>query len=75
MVEPRLLPYFINEKLGMFKADMCRVAALYLNGGYYLDIDLGVVEPIIFDNPRIKFSTMREAYNEWVHKTMPPGYF
>ena len=47
--EPRLLPHFQNEKRGEYKADMCRVAALYLDGGYYFDIDIGVVSPIDFN--------------------------
>ncbi|KAL7471544.1 hypothetical protein ACHAXS_011850 [Conticribra weissflogii] len=47
--EPRLVPHFQNEARGEFKADICRVAALYLEGGYYFDIDIGVVAPINFD--------------------------
>ena len=47
--EPRLLPHFRNETRGDFKADICRVAELYLNGGYYFDIDIGVKEPIDLD--------------------------
>ena len=47
--EPRLLHHFMNETRGEFKADICRVAELYLHGGYYFDIDIGVKEPIDLD--------------------------
>lgn len=58
--EPRLLSWFNREKLGMYKADICRVAALYLAGGYYFDVDIRVVEPIeLADN--VTFSSCREA--------------
>jgi hypothetical protein len=43
-VQPELVTHFDNEKQGMYKADICRVAALYLTGGYYFDIDLQVIE-------------------------------
>lgn len=55
--EPRLLPFF--EKLpGMFKADICRSADLYLNGGYYYDIDLLVVRPFIAPK-QVEFATVK----------------
>jgi len=38
--EPKLLPIFIAEKHGPYKGDLCRIAALYLHGGYYLDVDI-----------------------------------
>ena len=38
----RLVHYFDHETQGMFKADLCRGAALYETGGIYLDVDLGV---------------------------------
>lgn len=37
-----LLQYFDAEPAGMFKADLCRGAALYQTGGLYFDVDLGV---------------------------------
>lgn len=43
-VEPRLVPYFETENSGAFKADICRVAALQLHGGYYFDIDMETLE-------------------------------
>jgi hypothetical protein len=54
---PRILPIFRNETKGMFKGDICRVAALYLTGGYYFDVDLRVVEPIPMD-PQVQFSSV-----------------
>jgi len=44
--EPRLVRYFRAERFGMYKADICRVAAVYAEGGYYFDIDIGAVLPV-----------------------------
>ncbi|KAL7551815.1 hypothetical protein ACHAWF_015005 [Thalassiosira exigua] len=44
--EPRLVPHFRDEDRGEFKADICRIAELYLRGGYYFDIDIGAIEPV-----------------------------
>jgi hypothetical protein len=43
--KPALLNYFDLEVHGSWKADICRVAALYLTGGYYFDVDMEVVQP------------------------------
>jgi len=41
MGESSLLPkYFSEEKRGMYKADICRGAALYELGGFYFDVDI-----------------------------------
>jgi hypothetical protein len=56
IVYPIILPIFIHETMGMFKADICRVAALYLVGGYYFDIDIRVVQPVLLQAD-IAFST------------------
>jgi hypothetical protein len=45
--KPHLLPYFDKEIDGSWKADICRVAALYLTGGYYFDVDMEAVNPWI----------------------------
>jgi mannosyltransferase OCH1-like enzyme len=55
--EPRLLKYFKKEK-GMHKADMCRVAELYLLGGYYFDVDLLAVHPVSPANS-VQFVTVK----------------
>lgn len=47
--EPRLMDHFNTEKRGEFKADICRVAELYIYGGYYFDIDLGVIHATQLD--------------------------
>jgi len=41
--EPKLVPIFWAEGNGAYRADICRVAALYVYGGYYFDVD---IEPI-----------------------------
>lgn len=45
-LEPRLIVPFRKEK-GAHKADICRVAALYLEGGYYFDLDLKTIHAVI----------------------------
>jgi len=57
--EARLVPYFDKEPQGKYKADICRVAALYKEGGYYFDIDIEVIK--VFDLGEISFSTVHEA--------------
>lgn len=37
-----LIHYFQQETQGMYKADICRGAALWETGGIYLDVDVGV---------------------------------
>ncbi len=50
---------FSKEYRGDLRADLCRVAALYLHGGYYFDVDLEVVKPLQLD-PSVSFSTARD---------------
>ena len=38
--DTNLTTYFTNEEHGMYKADICRGAALYESGGLYFDIDI-----------------------------------
>lgn len=54
--DPRLTQHFLDETEGMYKSDVCRVAALYLHGGYYFDIDMQVHTPFIATN-NITFAT------------------
>jgi mannosyltransferase OCH1-like enzyme len=51
---------FASEHRGALKADLCRVAALYLYGGYYFDVDLEVVRPLRMD-PKVSFSTVQDS--------------
>lgn len=77
----RLVDYFNRERHGMYKADLCRGAALWETGGLYFDVDLGVRMNIFEalqkshelrgqDAPETKFCTIR------VHKhSNRPGAF
>ena len=57
--EPRLLEHFNNEQKGAYKGDICRVAALLDTGGYYFDVDIKVIEPVLLED-EITFSSVRE---------------
>ena len=57
--EPRLLEHFNNEQKGAYKGDICRVAALLDTGGYYFDVDIKVIEPVLLEDD-ITFSSVRE---------------
>jgi hypothetical protein len=37
-------------KKGDLNADICRIAELFLYGGYYFDADISVAEPVNFDS-------------------------
>lgn len=58
-MEPRMVSYFLDEKEGAFKADICRIAALYFHGGYYSDIDMKTIEPFVLSGKRYTFATVR----------------
>jgi len=62
LVEPQLIPYYVNEERGNNKANVCRVAALYLKGGYYFDVDMVVVKPLLLAS-NITFATPAEYRN------------
>ena len=55
-----LVGFFKREAQGMYKADLCRGAALWETGGLYLDVDLGV-RTNLFDvlNVDTNFATIR----------------
>mmetsp|Transcript_19602 Transcript_19602/g.46006 ORF Transcript_19602/g.46006 Transcript_19602/m.46006 type:complete len:441 (+) Transcript_19602:161-1483(+) len=70
--DARLVDVFKYEERGPFKADICRVAELYMNGGWYFDIDIGVVNPIDFEEigitayslPREHLKLLRDGRRE-----------
>jgi hypothetical protein len=45
----------------MFKADICRIAELYLHGGYFFDVYLLAVHPVSPPD-LVGFSTVRAAW-------------
>ena len=49
-VSPMLTKFFKLELNGSFKGDICRIAALYKFGGYYMDVDMEVIEPYMPQN-------------------------
>jgi hypothetical protein len=57
--EPRLLQYFNNETEGAFRSDICRIADLYLKGGFYMDNDMRSMEAVMLPD-HITFSTVLE---------------
>ena len=72
--EPRLIPYYVNETRGAFQADMCRIAALYLTGGYYFDVDMRSIKAWIQDDDRgdhtnCTFSTVHHAYRSYMSQS------
>jgi len=60
--DTELVRFFRKEKEGMYKADLCRGAALWQTGGLYFDVDLGV-RINMFDllKPETDFATV-EVY-------------
>lgn len=70
---PALVPYFIAEQEGMYKADICRGTALLENGGFYLDVDVGVRHDLWKDlKETTEFVTAKvHMASNWVNK----GFF
>lgn len=70
---PGLVSYFKTETEGMYKADICRGSALLENGGFYLDVDVGVRHNLWKDlRPETEFVTAKvHMASNWVHK----GFF
>ena len=64
-LKPELLEYFDNLE-GMFKGDICRVADLLVNGGYYFDVDLLIVNPFVAP-PGVEFATVKA----WKYESNP----
>jgi hypothetical protein len=64
--KPALLAFFDREIDGSWKADMCRVAALQLTGGYYFDVDMETINPWI-PKSSVAFAT--------VYQPVERGYF
>lgn len=63
-VFPDLVKYFKRERYGGYKADICRLAFLYLHGGYYFDVDLEVLSPFVPD-ANVTFVSARDIYQTY----------
>jgi hypothetical protein len=48
--KPTLLPYFDQEVHGLWKTNICRVAAVYLTGGYCFDVSTEIVSAWLPDH-------------------------
>lgn len=55
-VDKKLTHAFEQETDGAYKGDICRLGALYLYGGYYFDIDMETVNPIVLPD-NVGFAT------------------
>ncbi len=49
------MEYYDSEERAKIKSDLCRVAVLYNRGGYALDVEVRVMEPLVLD-ASIKFA-------------------
>lgn len=58
--EPRLAAHFDRERQGKYRADICRVAVLLLEGGYYFDADIRAVAPVDLESRPVAFATVRD---------------
>ncbi|KAL3799301.1 hypothetical protein HJC23_013026 [Cyclotella cryptica] len=65
--EPKLIRHFSREKRGDFKADICRIAELYIHGGYYFDADISVVDPVNLDKLPIQRVEISDPFTELSH--------
>ena len=71
-VEPLLTKPFQTLMRGDLKGDLCRTAALYLFGGYYFDIDIQVLQPVVLAD-HVSFATVmtdsRIFFNAFIAST------
>jgi mannosyltransferase OCH1-like enzyme len=61
--EPRLVKPYQQEPYGAHKGDMCRTVALYQTGGYYFDVDIEVLEPLVPKNSNQTNTTFITSWN------------
>lgn len=64
IAEETLLRHYIREKKGKNKSNICRIAILYLKGGYYFDTDMEAVKPVKIQS-NVTFVTPVEAATDW----------
>lgn len=60
---PSLTPHFLDEQTGMYRGDICRVAALYIHGGYYFDLDMQVHTPYIAPPSEVESPVFVTSYD------------
>lgn len=54
----------------MYKGDICCVAALYSDSGYYFDADIVMVKPVVLQDNEMEFSTCCQD-----ERVAPRGFF
>lgn len=64
-VVPRLVEPFQHETYGAYKADICRLVALYVYGGYYFDVDIEVINPLLPKPPSQNNGTSMSFITSW----------
>jgi hypothetical protein len=66
LAKGNLLSYFSREVNESWKADICRVAALYLTGGYSFGVDMEVVQPWKHDKGITFATTLANSTKQFV---------
>jgi hypothetical protein len=66
LAKGNLLSYFSREVNDSWKADICRVAALYLTGGYSFGVDMEVVQPWKHDKGITFATTLANSTKQFV---------
>ena len=61
---PSLLSHFDGEQLGAYRGDICRVAALLRYGGYYFDVDIKCLRPVML-GPCKRFATVLQPNGKY----------
>jgi hypothetical protein len=64
-LQRNLLPVFKKEVRGMIRGDICRGAALYQTGGWYIDVDVEVTRDFRLLAKRMQHETLLTVIPAW----------